>query len=179
MSRGLTQSLQLQCNGNNQITLVWYLVHLYSETYTDIQLAEWANSADRPHVAGNNEQQLSDKKECCIKKLTKTGLYSRNHQILCILLTIRGPCIVIYFYTKTNQMHQCIKFILFWNDTLYVSDSLSVRHHKLKTVHAATGICQTDTAVCLLASSICLTYACCCMYSLELVITDGKTVWNV
>jgi len=25
-------------------------------------------------------------------------------------------------YSKTNKMHHCIKFILFWNDTLYVSD---------------------------------------------------------
>ena len=26
--------------------------------------------------------------------------------------------------------------------------------------------------------SICLTYACCCMYSLELLMMDGKTMWN-
>jgi len=32
-------------------------------------------------------------------------------------LTFTGPCIVIYFYSKTNQMHQCIKFILFWNNS--------------------------------------------------------------
>jgi len=50
-------------------------------------------------------------------------------------------------------MHQCIKFILFWNDTLYVLDGLSIHHQQFKTVHTATGICQTDTAVCLLASS--------------------------
>jgi len=48
-------------------------------------------------------------------------------------------------------MHQCIKFILFWNDTLHVSDGLSVHHQEFKTVHTAIGICQTDTAVCLLA----------------------------
>ena len=36
--------------------------------------------------------------------------------------------------------------------TLHVSDSLSVHHQEFKTVHTATGICQTDTAVCLLAS---------------------------
>jgi len=35
-------------------------------------------------------------------------------------------------------MHQCIKFILFWNDALHVSDGLSID--------------QTDTAVRLLAS---------------------------
>jgi len=48
-------------------------------------------------------------------------------------------------------MHQCVKFILFWNDALHVSDVLSVHHQENKTVHRATGICQTDTAVCLLA----------------------------
>jgi len=49
-------------------------------------------------------------------------------------------------------MRQSIKFISFWNDTLHVSDGLSVQHQEFKTVHTATGICQTDTAVCLLAS---------------------------
>jgi len=47
-------------------------------------------------------------------------------------------------------MHQCNKFILFWNDTLHVSDGLSVNHQQFKIVHTATGICQTDTADCLL-----------------------------
>ena len=47
-------------------------------------------------------------------------------------------------------MHQCIKFILFWIDTLHVSDGLFVHHQEFKTAHTATGICQTDTAVCLL-----------------------------
>jgi len=41
-------------------------------------------------------------------------------------------------------MHQCIRSILFLNDTLHVSDGLSVHHQELKTVHTA--------AVCLLAS---------------------------
>ena len=39
-------------------------------------------------------------------------------------------------------MHRCIKFILFWNDTLHVSDVLSVHHQEFKTVHTATSICQ-------------------------------------
>ena len=30
-------------------------------------------------------------------------------------------------------MHQCIKFILFWNDTPHVSDGLSVHHQEFKT----------------------------------------------
>ena len=48
-------------------------------------------------------------------------------------------------------MTQCIKFTLFWNNTLHVSDDLPVHHQQFKTVNTATGICQTDTAVCLLA----------------------------
>jgi len=49
-------------------------------------------------------------------------------------------------------MHQFIKFILLWSETLHVSDGLSVHHQEFRTVHTATGICQTDTAVCLLAT---------------------------
>jgi len=62
------------------------------------------------------------------------------------IMTFIGPCIVIYFYSKTNKMLQCIKFILFWNDTLHVSEGLFAHHPEFKTVHVATGICQTDTA---------------------------------
>jgi len=36
-------------------------------------------------------------------------------------------------------------------DTLHVSDSLSVHHQEFKTVHTATGICQTDTDVLLVS----------------------------
>jgi hypothetical protein len=46
----------------------------------------------------------------------------------------------------------------FWDNTLHVLDGLSVHHEEFKTVHTATGIC---------------------MYSLELLITDGKTVQNM
>jgi len=49
-------------------------------------------------------------------------------------------------------MHQCVKFILFWNDALHVSGGLPVHHQEFNNVQTATGICQTDTAVCLLAS---------------------------
>jgi len=50
-------------------------------------------------------------------------------------------------------MHQRIKFILFWNYTLHVLDGLSVHQQEFKTVHTATGICQTGTAVFLLPAS--------------------------
>jgi len=39
---------------------------------------------------------------------------------------------------------------LFCNNTLPVSDGLSVHHQQFKTVHTATGVCQTDTAFYLL-----------------------------
>jgi len=50
-------------------------------------------------------------------------------------------------------MHQFLKFILFWNNTLRVSDGLSVHHQEFKTVHTATGIRQTDSVDCLLAGT--------------------------
>jgi len=57
----------------------------------------------------------------------------------------------VHFYSKTNEMHQLHKFILFCSSTLHVSDGLSVRRQESKTVHAASGISQTDSAECLLA----------------------------
>jgi len=59
----------------------------------------------------------------------------------------------MYFYSRTNQMHQFFKFIYF-GVTLYVfRDGPSVHHQEFKTVHTASGICQTGSADCLLASS--------------------------
>jgi len=75
-------------------------------------------------------------------------------------------------------MHQCINFILFWNDTLHVSDGLSVHHQEFETVPTATGICQTDTVVFLLANGQQYLFDR-CMYSLELLMMDGKTVRNM
>ena len=68
-------------------------------------------------------------------------------------LTFIGPCVVIYFYSKTFEMYQFLKFILFWNNTLHVSDSLSVHHQESNTVHTAPGIGQTDSADSLLTGT--------------------------
>jgi hypothetical protein len=56
-------------------------------------------------------------------------------------LTFIGPCIVIHYYSKTNQ---CTSFSndLFLHDTLHISDGLSVHHQEFKTVRTATGIRQ-------------------------------------
>jgi hypothetical protein len=44
----------------------------------------------------------------------------------------------IAFYSKSNQMHQFLKFIFIFGITLHVSDSLSVHHQEIKTAHTAT-----------------------------------------
>jgi len=44
-----------------------------------------------------------------------------------------GPCIVIYFYSKTNEMHQFFKFILFCSNTLHITDGLSREFHLVPT----------------------------------------------
>ena len=55
-------------------------------------------------------------------------------------LTFMGLCIVIYFYSKTNKMHNFSNFL---NITLQVSDGLSVHNQESKTVHTASGIFRT------------------------------------
>jgi len=67
-------------------------------------------------------------------------------------LTFRGPCIVIYSYNKTNDMH-LISQIYFWNRTLHVLDRFFVHYQECSTVYTAIGICHTGFADCLLAGS--------------------------
>jgi len=57
-------------------------------------------------------------------------------------------------------MHKSIKYILFLNDTLHVSDGLPVQYQELETIHTATGICQTNNSDCLLAGTSCLSTSC-------------------
>jgi hypothetical protein len=75
-------------------------------------------------------------------------------------------------------MHQCIKFILFWNETLHVSDGHFVHHQEFKAVYTAKGICQTDTSVCSLESREQYLFDS-CMYTLELLMMEGGTVRNM
>ena len=49
----------------------------------------------------------------------------------------RASWVSCHLYSKANQMHQCVKFILFWSDTMHVSDDCSVHHQEFKTVHTA------------------------------------------
>ena len=48
----------------------------------------------------------------------------------------------INFYSNTNYMHN---FSSLLNITLHFSDGISVHHQELKTVHTASGICQTGS----------------------------------
>ena len=58
------------------------------------------------------------------------------------------------FYISVVKLTRCTSFSnLFQNNTLHVSDGLSVYHQDFKTVHTATRVCQTDTATYLQAGT--------------------------
>ena len=46
------------------------------------------------------------------------------------------------FNSRTKEMHQILKFILFCSSTLHDSDSPSVHHQEPKTVHTTAGTCH-------------------------------------
>ena len=50
----------------------------------------------------------------------------------------------MYFYSKTNQMHNISNLFYFGDKTLHVSGGLSVHHKESKTVHTASGVCHKD-----------------------------------
>jgi hypothetical protein len=69
-----------------------------------------------------------------------------------------STCFGLYF-RQSSGVQDCAysnrhmsNISLISNNTLHVSAGLSVHHQEFKTVHTATGTCQTDTAVCFLAS---------------------------
>jgi len=51
---------------------------------------------------------------------------------LCPNLTFRGPCIIIYSYNKTNELHKFLKFIfgmelyMFWTVSVSIIRSLTL-----------------------------------------------------
>ena len=65
---------------------------------------------------------------------------SRIKCYITVLLTLMGPCIVIYFYSKTNLMHYISSLL---NVVLHVSDGLSVHHQESKIAHTASVICHS------------------------------------
>ena len=67
---------------------------------------------------------------------------------------VHGKTSKIPAYISIVKPTRCISVsnLFYWSNTVRVSDGLSAHRRELKTVHTATGICQTDTADCLLAS---------------------------
>jgi len=55
---------------------------------------------------------VSESRKCFLKYQSRERGLGQINGVL-TYSTFIGPCIVIYFYSKTNQMHQCLKFILF------------------------------------------------------------------
>jgi len=94
-------------------------------------------------------------------------------------LTSIGPCIVIYFYSKTNYIHQIIKFILF-GVTLYMFRTVfpCITSSSRLYIQKQAYVKQILLSVCLLASRQQCLFGC-CMYSVELLMMDGKTVRNM
>ena len=87
------------------------------------------------------------------------------------------PCVIIYFYSKTNQIRQCIKFILFrvtLNMFRTVFPSI-IRNSRLYMQQQAC----VKQILCLFANKQTAVSVCCCMYSLELLMMDGETIRNM
>jgi hypothetical protein len=64
-----------------------------------------------------------------------------------LIFTFTGPCILIYFCSKTNQIHQCLKFIILEENCTCFGRSFRPSSG-FKDYNTSTGICQTDTADC-------------------------------
>jgi len=99
------------------------------------------------HVGWQGQFCFQNCNTCC----TCTVIHSSGQTRVCSMIwSVPHEVFTTYFHSKTYQMHQFLKFILFWNNTLHVSDGLYVHHQEFKTVHTGTSICQTFC--CLLAS---------------------------
>jgi len=86
-----------------------------------------------------------------------------------------------YLYSKTNKMHQCSK-LFYFGMTLYMFRTVfpSIIRSSRQYIPQQAFVKQILLSACHQAdSSICLTNACCCMYCLELLMMDGKTVRNM
>jgi len=88
-----------------------------------------------------------------------------------------GPCIVIYFYSKTNKLHN-ISNLFYFGATLYMFRTVSPSIIRSLRLYIQQ---QVYVIQVLLPSShrTYMTYTCCCTYSLRLLMMDGETVRNM
>ena len=77
-------------------------------------------------------------------------------------------------------MHQFLQFIYF-GITLYMFRTVLPSIIRSSRLYIQQQVYVKQILVLLRSSStsICLTYTCCCMYSLELLMMDGRTVRNL
>jgi len=66
--------------------------------------------------------------------------------------TLRGPCIMIYSYYKSQQDALFLEFFLIKNSYTFRTDLLSIIR-SLNTVYTAIGICHASYVDCLLVRS--------------------------
>jgi hypothetical protein len=77
-----------------------------------------------------------------IKLITISGKILIIIMYLLQLLTFMGPCNDNVFLSMTNKMQRYIILFITVN-AVHVLSGFSAHHQELKSVHAASGICQT------------------------------------
>ena len=107
-------NVQLQGQRVKFIALLKFDLNLRKKTYGMLLIVA-IRSAEMWTLRKIDENCVENFETCCWK-----NFIVREQKIN---MTFIGPCIVIYFYSKTNKMHQFFKFILFWNNILHVSDN--------------------------------------------------------
>jgi len=106
-----------------------------------MKCAFWLPNIITAWMLRQRSSQISDRRNFLLQNVLTASIQDRR------VISIVKP-------TRCTNVSNYFILFLFWNDILHVSDGLSVYHQEFKTVHTASGICQTDTAVCLLAGKI-------------------------
>jgi hypothetical protein len=102
--------------------------------------------------------------DCLLLKTVSWSFQTSKNTFLMFI----GPCIVIYFYSETNQMHQCIKLFYFGmtlymfrsvfpsiirSSRLYIQQQASVKQILLSAYWRVPASKQTAVSVCTVLNS--------------------------